>query len=308
MAQLIKLQDYISRYEWNAYRYPSQYMRLKQDNWKKLQYMSMKEGTVKAGEEEHEEQSSTFSKWKSFIKTGNWQTEGEDAADEDNVLPKTENDLKQYFLNKLFPLQLKWATSTVTDVSFMDKSYYQDDTLRYFLQRFPDTYLLMYYPIFNIKKAPIDGEIILLSPIGIEIIYLIEKNHNAKIVADDERTWIVEEREEQSKILSPMIALKRTEQLVKSILSKEDIEFPINKVVLSRVNNIEFISEPFNTKIIGKYNYKKWFKEKRSLVSPLKSSQLKIADLLLKNCQSTSVKRPEWEEDNNTFSVGTEDE
>lgn len=307
MAQLIKLQDYISRYEWNPYRYPSQYMRLKQDNWRKLQYMEDNDNTVEVEEEEHAEQTSKFSKWKSFIKTGNWQAEEKESVDEDNRLPKTEKDLKQYFLDKLFPLQLKWATSTVTDVSFMDKRFYHDDRLKFFLQRFPDTYLLLYYPIFNIKKAPVDGEIILLSPIGIEIIYLIEKKPNAKIVADDERTWIIKESDEQSKILSPMIALKRTEQLVKSILSLEDIEFPINKVVLSRVNNIEFHSEPFNTKIIGKYNYEKWFKEKRSLVSPLKSSQLKIADLLLKNCRSTSVKRPEWEEDTNTFSVGKED-
>ncbi len=307
MAQLIKLQDYISRYEWNPYRYPSQYMRLKQDNWKKIQYQSENENTVEAEEEEYVEQNSAFSKWKSFIKTGNWHAEEEDSAEKENNLPKTEKDLKQYFLDKLFPLQLKWATSTVTDVSFMDKRFYHDDRLKFFLQRFPDTYLLMYYPIFNIKNAPVDGEIILLSPIGIEIIYIIEKEPKAKIVADDERTWIIKGREEQSKILSPMIALKRTEQLVRSILSIEGIEFPVNKVVLSRVNNIEFHSEPFNTKIIGKYNYEKWFKEKRNLVSPLKSSQLKIADLLLKNCRSTSVKRPEWEEDTNTFSVGKED-
>ncbi|MGP4108247.1 NERD domain-containing protein [Virgibacillus sp. L01] len=307
MAQLIKLQDYISRYEWNPYRYPSQYMRLKQDNWKKIQYQSENENTVEAEEEGHVEQNSAFSKWKSFFKTGNWHAEEKDSDEEENNLPKTEKDLKQYFLDKLFPLQLKWATSTVTDVSFMDKRFYHDDRLKFFLQRFPDTYLLMYYPIFNIKNAPVDGEIILLSPIGIEIIYIIEEEPKAKIVADDERTWIVKDKEEQSKILSPMIALKRTEQLVRSILSIEDIEFPVNKVVLSRVNNIEFHSEPFNTKIIGKYSYEKWFKEKRSLVSPLKSSQLKIADLLLKNCRSTFVKRPEWEEDTNTFSVGKED-
>ena len=37
MAQLVKLQDYISRYEWNPYHYPAQFIRLKRQNWKKLQ-------------------------------------------------------------------------------------------------------------------------------------------------------------------------------------------------------------------------------------------------------------------------------
>ncbi|MFD2761894.1 hypothetical protein [Lentibacillus juripiscarius] len=36
MAQLIKLEDDVSRYEWNMYRYPGQFMRLKQDQWSKL--------------------------------------------------------------------------------------------------------------------------------------------------------------------------------------------------------------------------------------------------------------------------------
>ncbi|WP_164668317.1 NERD domain-containing protein [Virgibacillus doumboii] len=306
MAQLIKLQDYISRYEWNAYRYPSQFIRVKQDNWNKLHKMWEDEPVT--DEEEHTEPASAFSKLKSFMKTGSWQEE-EPAPDDHDSLPKTENELRHYFLDKLFPLQLKWASSTVTDVSFMDRGYYEDDTLKFFLKRFPDTYLLMYFPIFNIKKAPIDGEIIFLSPIGIEIIYLMDKEAGTTIVAGDERTWLAEGNKEQSKMLSPMIALKRTEKIIKGILSTENIEFPIKKVVLSSSNKIKFDSEPYNTRIIGMDEFDKWFKEKRSLVSPLKNRQLKITELLLKNCQTTAVKRPEWEEDDtNTFTMGTEGE
>src|SRR5690625_3594842 len=45
MAQLIKLRDYISRYETNPFHYPTQFIRLKQENWRKL---------VKAWQEENE--------------------------------------------------------------------------------------------------------------------------------------------------------------------------------------------------------------------------------------------------------------
>ena len=37
MAQLIKIQDYISRYEQDIYRYPSQFAKLKKQQWDKLQ-------------------------------------------------------------------------------------------------------------------------------------------------------------------------------------------------------------------------------------------------------------------------------
>ena len=36
MAQLIKLQDYVSRYEQDIYRYPSQFIKLKKQQWEKL--------------------------------------------------------------------------------------------------------------------------------------------------------------------------------------------------------------------------------------------------------------------------------
>lgn len=304
MAQLIKLQDYVSRYEWNAYRYPSQYIRLKQENWQKLYHLwSKPEEEIQ--ELESNDSLSTFAKWKSFIKKDRVMEEQSENRDDDH-LPKTEEQLKHYFLDKLFPFQLKWASSTVTEVSFIDKVYKNDPKLKYFLQRFPDTYLIMYYPVFSIKNAPVDGELILISPIGMEIIYVIEEPSNVKILAGDDRTWDKEVNDKQSKMLSPLIALKRTEQIIKRILATEQVEFPIKKIVLSKTNQIVFHTEPYNTSIIGKREYEQWFNEKRKLVSPLKNRQLKVIETLLKHCQTTGVKRPEWEEEERTFSSGND--
>lgn len=296
MAQLIKLNDYISRYEWNAYRYPSQYIRLKQDNWKKLhrswinkEVLTEKVVTVDTT------QPSAFSRLKAFM--SNNAPEEEIETVKEKKLPETEAGLKQYFLNELYPLQLKWATSTMRDVSFIDKSYYNDPILKYFLQRFPDIYLIMYYPIFNIRNASIDGQIILISPIEIEIIYLMEEDEETTIMAGDDRTWTTERRNVQTNSVSPLITLKRTEQIIKSILSTKQIDLPVTKTILSRTNNIVFSSEPYNTNIIGKFQYEDWFQEKRKLSSPLKSKQLKAAEVLLSHCITNSIRRPEWEVD-----------
>ncbi|GGB27041.1 hypothetical protein GCM10011409_00420 [Lentibacillus populi] len=303
MAQLIKLNDYISRYEWNMYRYPSQFTRLKQENWKKLHTLwETQQNSLLSIEQDRELAKSTFSKWKAILKR-------EPVAEEpgETELPKTEQELKQYFLDKLLPLQLKWASSTVTDLSFMDQSFGDDETLKYFLQRFPDTYLVMYHPIFTIKKAPVEGEIIFISPIGIEVIYVLEEDDATRIYALEERMWMGESNRKQRKIVSPLFALKRTEQIIKSILKKQDIDFPVKKVVLSRTNRIIAESKPYHTNIIGKREYNQWFTEKRNLVSPLKNRQLKAAEALLAYCQSVSVKRPEWEEEESpVFSMDNE--
>lgn len=307
IAQLIKLRDYVSRYEWNAYRYPSQFIRYKQENWEYV-YQLWLEQNEASSQRWLDVQDKKQSKFFSFFRKGEKVNREEDLQVESDNLPLTEIDLRQYFLDKLFPLQLKWATSTVTEVSFIDPHYEVDQHLKYFLQRFPDIYLVMYYPIFHINKAPVDGEIILLSPIGIDIIHLIDIEQEATIFANDDRTWFIETNEQTLKQISPLISLKRTEQIVKSILSTEAVELPITKTVLARDHHIVFGSEPYRTRLIGKGQYQQWFQEKRQLKSILKNQQLKAAELLLQYCLSTSVKRPEWDLDENIIHTNEREE
>lgn len=297
IAQLIKLRDYISRYEWNPYHYPSQYIKLKKDNWNKLYNIWNNQNDEKLLETTDLKEISTFAKLKSFIK----QDGSEEEVQTEHTLPESEIELKHYFLDNLFPLQLKWATSTVKDVSYFDSKYHNDQTLKFFLQRFPDIYFLMYNPIFNIKQAPVDGEIVLISPIGIEIISMLESDEGTRYLAGDERTWIKDSVYKETNIMSPLIGLKRTEHIIKSILSAEELTYPIQKIILSRKNNIVFSSEPYNTSIIGKYQFEEWFAKKRKLKSTLKSQQIKVIESLLKYCLTTATKRPEWEKDTGVF-------
>lgn len=303
MAQLIKMYDYVSRYEWNMYRYPSQYIRLKNENWENL-YENWLSGEFQLGpspeDEKLKEEPSNFEKIKSmFIRN-----KAEKPEAEERPVIETELELRKYFLNHLLPFQIKWATSTVSQMSILDENIESDQNLKYFLQRFPDIYLLMYYPIFNIRNAPIDGEILMISPTNIEIIYLMELGPNERIIASDERRWTVESESEVRQVISPLISLKRTESIIKGILNKKNISFPIQRSVLSRTNPIIFHTEPFNTNIIGEEQYEDWFEIKRSLSSPLKREQLEVSDTLVQYCMSTSVRRPEWDRDEDIFPVG----
>jgi hypothetical protein len=302
IAQLIKLQDYITRYEWDTYRYPTQYIRLKKENWGKLYELweNPVEEPEEKMEEEQTERESLFSRFKGKFTRPRVLSESldEQLEQEENIpLPRTETALKQQFLDNLLNFQVKWATSTVTHSSFVNQRYYHDPKLKYLLQRFPDTFLMMYHPIFAIKKAPIEADIMLITPIEIEIVHFIEHENGATIMASDERFWNIESDDGQWKALNPIISLKRTEKIVKGILAAEQTEFTIRKTVLSRTNNIIFHTEPYNTRIIGRASYEDWFQEKRKLISPLKSTQIKAAEALLKHCQTTAVRRPEWEDD-----------
>src|SRR5699024_3145859 len=140
----------------------------------------------------------------------------------------------KYFLNQLYPFQLKWATSTLTHVSYTERDHFFDHDLKFFLQHFSDIYFVMYYPIFSIKKAPIDVDILLISLVEIEIISIIDANDKDSVIVTDERTWIIEGNKKESKIISPTIGLKRTEHVVEGILQSYGLSYNIRKTVLSK--------------------------------------------------------------------------
>lgn len=304
MAQLIKLLDYISRYETNPFHYPSQYIRLKQENWQRINDLWEMENDKELNSDDNETISENvdnkgFFNWIPFRKHNEQEKMGTEKFE--RSLPKSRDNLTTYFLNELYPFQLKWATSTVSQVSFTDRKFNSDFTLKHFLQSLPDIYLVMYYPIFTVKKATVQGELILISPIGIEIIVLLQESSDAVIYTGDDRTWTIEKGNNTSKIISPTIALKRNEQIVKSILNRYNLNFSIKKTILSKESAILYTNEPYNTSLIGKAEYDTWLEERRNLASPLKSIQLKVIEALLRHCQTVSVRRPEWENDDDRF-------
>src|SRR5699024_2459871 len=159
------------------------------------------------------------------------------------------------------------------------------------------------YPVFLIQHADDEGEVIVLSPIDSETIYLLAKDPPVTIVAVGHRLWTREQQRTPKAFVSPGRALKRTEQISTRILRTDGMNIPIRKTVLSRSNDILFHSQPYQTNIIGRREYANWFREKRVLASPLKNRQLKAAGILLQNCVTSAVKRPEWKEDANAYNM-----
>lgn len=289
MAQLIKLQDYVSRYEKDIYHYPGQFMRLKKDNWRNVEQEWQYQMENRSNSWFDEDSTPESTKGKSFFQDFDQR--------EEPAIPLSKEKLKQNYLDNLLPFQLKWASTTVNEMSFFDQYFYDDLKLKYFLQRFPDIFLLLYHPIFNLKNNPMEGDILLVSPLELEIIHFVEYESSASLVVGNDRTWYIERNNIQKSMLSPMVSMNRTDQVIKSIFKKYKLDFPVRKVVLSRTNHIKFQTEPYNTRFIGLDSHEQWLNEKRRLVSPIKHQQLKICDHLLKHCFTNAIKRPEWDEE-----------
>lgn len=322
MGQLIKLQDYISRYEQDIFTYPSRFVRLKTQQWERTKANWENEGMdasnlifpqEAANEEADDERSRP-----AFLKklTGLFRHEQEEANEEYEVSPsvtsaedpmqfmaaftfkpETLDDLKLQFLGQLYRFQLKWASSTLSEKSFFHSKYFFEEHLKFFLQRFPDTCLVLYKPIFLLKKAPVEADVILLTPTATWCITFLEEENSAVFIGSNERFWIKRTtKKEDKKILNPLLTLNRTERIVRNIYKRHEIEFPIHKLLISRNGYIDYPSAPFDVKFAEARNFEQWFQSMRTLKSPLKHIQLKSAKALLQYCQTTSMRRMEWDQ------------
>lgn len=321
MGQLIKLQDYVSRYEQNIFVYPSRFVQLKIQQWDKLRArwengeLLLQNQREEQYEEDWEEEGNHFliSHMKKLLnfkrkKEEEMDEEEEERGEEENesiftftpkftTIPETEEDLKKLFLEQLFVHQMKWASTTLTEKSIVDRSFYFNEQLKYFLQRFPDTFLVLYSPIFRIKKAPVELETILLTPTDIWCISFIEHEDLAVFQGSKEHFWLKKINKRDEKVLNPLIALNRTGAIVNDILQLVDISLPIRKIVLSRNGYIDYFGQPYDIEFIDRRNYEKWFQFMRGQRTPFKYIQFKAAESLLEFCDTTSIRRLEWEID-----------
>ncbi|PJN88031.1 MULTISPECIES: NERD domain-containing protein [Bacillaceae] len=323
MAQLIKMQDYISRYEQDIYRYPTQYARLKKQQWEKLKAayqageLDQLYGDHNVEEEQaildlaQDESKSLMKKVKGlFHRTEKQDTEAEEPVlpnqiDDPNIFslrfpfrPASLDELKQNYLNQLLRFQMKWGSSTLREKSFVDRSFFLDERLRFFLQRFPDTFLVLYKPIFLLKNAPVEVDVILLTPVDAWCITFVEAEEDAAFIGSSDRFWIRRHHKHpDKKVLNPLLSANRMGNIVSQLFSLYEVNVPIKKVILSRNGYIDFPEAPYDMTVLDKRTFQEWFERMRTTSSPIKAQQLKAAQALLEYCQTTSSMRPEWEAD-----------
>lgn len=314
MAQLIKLQDYISRYQRDLKRYPTQFVRLKKIQWEHMK--SDWETGVEVIQWEHIEEVEPKEKnsWMRNLLGKKKETEfhldevplvietEEEEEDnsfhfEPNMVYKPQNleDLKRMYMDQLFHFQLKWASSTLLEKSHVDPKFLRDSLLRQLTQKLPDNYLLFYYPILQLKNAPLELDILLLTPTEALCIKVLEEENMAAFIGSGDRFWVKKVGTMEKKFLNPTIGLNRMETILNQIFKRDEIEMPIRKIIISQNGYIDFPGSTYGFQFIDKRTYTEWFSQLKSSNSPIKHMQLKAAQAILTMVQTTSFHRVGWE-------------
>ncbi|MEF7494889.1 nuclease-related domain-containing protein [Lysinibacillus sphaericus] len=330
MAQLVKIQDYISRYQIDLARYPTQFVRLKKSQWDRIKRQwELGEDISEWQHIDNETEVDTLEEKErfSFIKkifTGR-QKETEDVEDieisnelissEDTIpeeettltfepkivyAPQSIHELKRMFIDQFFHFQMKWASSTLREKSYVDPRFMRDSLLRTLLQTLPDNFLLFYYPILQIRKAPIELDVVLMSPTECICITVLEAENQAVYVGGSDRFWMKKVGTKDLKVLNPTINLARMESVLSQLFKEENIDMPIRKVVLTRNGYFDYPGSPYGVRFVDRRNYGEWMEHLRKVSSPMKHMQIRAAQTILNTVQTTSFNRDIWQQASQT--------
>ncbi|MEZ7170622.1 nuclease-related domain-containing protein [Sporosarcina sp. OR05] len=313
MAQLVKLLDYVSRYENDLSRYPTQYIRLKTTHWErmKLRWLNEEDLTMWQQEavmepEQQPEEGKWFSPFFRLLKRKDQQdeeievdieTEEQDEKElfdfNPSIIYKPENleQLKKLYMDQLFHFQLKWASSTMLEHSRLDAKFLRDSLLKSFTQQLPDSYLLFYYPVLKVKKAPVELDILLITPLECLCITVLEGEDASAFIGTGDRFWTKKIGDRETKLVNPLIGLNRMEKIVSSIFAEQNIQFPVKKFIVSKNGYIDYPAIPFDTKIIDRRSHADWFGALQRSTIPMKFNQFKAAQVLLDTTQTTASSR-----------------
>ncbi|AZB43991.1 NERD domain-containing protein [Bacillus sp. FJAT-42376] len=310
MGQLIKLKDYISRYETDPYHYTSQFIRLKKHQWDRLnkawEERKFDPFIVRLPDQAEKETKVPF--WGKWTLQKNKTEEDspsypdiEIAEDSPDLMfthvPSSNDELKHEFLDKIYRFQLKWASSTIREQSDFDRRYFYDESLQFFLKRLPDHNMYMHDAVFELKNATVETGPVLITPTGIQCIAWIPGKKEDILTASHDRFWTIKRGRDSMKILNPLLALNRTSTIVNGILEKKEIDFPVTKNLIFQNGYIDFQNEPYNLGIIDKRGFSEWFTKMRNFSSPIKHDQLRSVKALLTHTHTRSRIRSGWEED-----------
>ncbi|MGD6816922.1 nuclease-related domain-containing protein [Metabacillus sp. 84] len=308
MGQLIKLRDYISRYELDPYHYTGQFIRLKKQQWERVN---------KAWEEQHfDSYLAQFSEPAEAENTkaafwGMWPFQKEkeetrgypaEAPIEDGPdmlfshTPLSTEDLKHEFLDKVYRFQLKWASSTIREQSDFDRRYFYDEKLQFFLKRLPDHNLYMHDAVLEIKNATVELGPVLITPSGIQCIAWVPGRNEDILIGSGGRFWEMKSGRHSKRLLNPLLDLNRTASVIRKILKSRNIEFPIEKRLIFEKGYADFQNLPYDLEVTDKRNFHDWFTKMRNRSSPVKHDQLKCAKALLSWTHTRSRVRSEWED------------
>ncbi|MTT32539.1 hypothetical protein GMB86_11025 [Terrilactibacillus sp. BCM23-1] len=262
MAQLIKVNECISRYEGDLQRYANRFITLKQRRW--LQWRDQ-------FEKPQDDRSVRLAKRFSSIS---------------NI-----EQLKSAYYKWLFDQQLIWATSTAHFYSENHEDLSRVTWLQFCLSKLNDVTFILYKPVLLMKQTTLQLDSLIITNDTLWCVKPLIGEDSSVFQEINNRLWREMKREESPQFINPFISLKRTKTALRTFLQTQNLSMPIKFLIFAPNSYVEFVHHDTDIEICDSRDKNQLSEKIGRHSSTLKSLQIITTNRLLSKMATTAIKR-----------------
>lgn len=262
MAQLIKIDQCVSRYQIDLRHYANRFLRLKRRRWAKWK-----------------------ERWETIPENGRLNLSKKKR--ETGTLAELKKDFNSWF----FKEQILWATATSKEKSEIPDQLRQNAWLKTLLSTVNDVTFILYYPVLKVKSAVVQVDPILVTNDAVWCVKPLLGEEGSVFQESSQRKWKEIVTGGAHERMNPMISLNRTAAVAEELLSEQGIDIKVKSALVSPTSFIEFIHAPADVSIIDRRFTDEWLAGISDQSSTLKHSQLKAAEELLSRSETDAYAR-----------------
>ncbi|MFD2618008.1 hypothetical protein [Terrilactibacillus laevilacticus] len=262
MAQLIKVNECISRYECDLQHYANRFITLKQKRW--LQWRDQ-------FERPRDDRPVNLAKRFSSI--------------------STIDQLKSVYYKWLFEQQIIWATSTAGFYSDNQEDLSHVTWLKICLSELNDVTFILYKPVLLMKQTMLQLDSLIITNDTLWCVKPLIGEDGSVFQEINNRLWKEMKREESPQFINPFISLKRTKTALRTFLQTQNLSMPIKFLIFAPNSYVEFVHHDANTEICDRRDKNQISKKICHHSSTLKSQQIIITNRLLSQMATSAFER-----------------
>lgn len=195
--------------------------------------------------------------------------------------PLSEKQFQAMLIKRRHIQKLQFSCEGATEADLPLLAFVREFGYRKMLMEWNDQHFFMYRPVVEWNGASVELSHIMIGPSHLYLIEWLDGDRSIYHIAK-QKTWIHQPlKGENKKVVNPLIALSRTEEIVRQLLP--EYKGVIQRVTVTPNGYFDNIPESSTTRFISRSGYDQWIKQVNGRAPIVKAQQIRDTAKLLEH-------------------------
>ncbi|MGE9213947.1 MULTISPECIES: NERD domain-containing protein [unclassified Exiguobacterium] len=193
--------------------------------------------------------------------------------------PLSETQFQALLANRRHIQKLQFACEGATEADMPFLPFLREYGYRKMVTEWNDQHFFMYRPVVEWNGATVELSHLIIGPSHLYLVEWLDGDRSIYHISK-QKTWIHQPlKGENKRVVNPLIALTRTEEIIRQFLPSYD--GVIQKVTVAPEGYFDHVPETRSTQFISRSDYESWLKQVNTRAPIVKAQQIRDVSKLL---------------------------